>query len=73
MLPQVMRLRRAVSHIPPKSSLPPELPLYNSSIFLTRSESTLLQMLIPRHFNSPRINVYKKPGEGVQPRTSKVL
>jgi hypothetical protein len=60
-----MRLRRAVLQIPPKSSVPPWLPLYKNPLFLSHSKSTLLQVLIPLHFNSPRISVYKKPGEGV--------
>src|SRR5271155_3401362 len=62
--PQAMRLRRAVLQIPPKSSVSPGLPLYNYSIFLNHSESTLLQVLIPLHFNFPRISVYRKPGRG---------
>jgi len=59
-----MRPRRAVPKIPPKSSVPPRLPFYKSRRLLTHSESTLLQVLIPLHFNSPRINTYKKPGRG---------
>ncbi len=59
-----MRLRRAVPKIPPKSSVPPRLPLYKSRPLLTHPESTLLQVLIPLHFNSLRINTYKKPGGG---------
>ena len=65
MLPQVMRLPRAVPKIPPKPSVSPRLPLYKSRPFLTRSKSTLPQMLIPLHFNSRRIRVYKKTGEGI--------
>lgn len=57
-----MRLRRAVLQIPPKSSVPPGLPVYKIRPALTHSESTLPQLLIPLHFNSPRINTYKKPG-----------
>src|SRR5487761_163394 len=30
----------------------------------TPLESTLLQVFIPLHLNSPRINAYKKPGGG---------
>jgi hypothetical protein len=59
-----MRLRRAVPKIPPKSSVSPGLPLYKRSPLLTDSKSTLLRVLIPRHFNFPRINTYKKPGGG---------
>ena len=59
-----MRPRRAVPKIPPKSSVPPRLPLHKSHTLLTHPESTLLQMLIPLHFNSLRINTYKKPGGG---------
>jgi hypothetical protein len=59
-----MRSRRAVPKIPPKSSVPPTLPFYKSRRLLTHPESTLLQVLIPLHFNSPRINTYKKPGRG---------
>jgi hypothetical protein len=62
--PRVMRLRRAVPKILTISSDPRRLPLYKSPLFLTHSESTLLQVLIPLHFNSPRINVYKKTGRG---------
>jgi hypothetical protein len=59
-----MCLRRAVPKIPPKSSVPPTLPFYKIRPLLTHPESTLLQVLIPLHFNSPRINTYKKPGGG---------
>jgi hypothetical protein len=60
----LMRPRRAVLQTPPKSSVPPRLPFYKSCPALTHAESTLLQLLIPLHFNSPRINTYKKPGGG---------
>jgi hypothetical protein len=60
----LMRPRRAVLQTPPKSSVPPRLPLYNCRPLLTPSKSTLLQLLIPLHFNSSRINTYKKPGRG---------
>ena len=63
-LPQVMRLRRAVLQIPTKSSVPPRSLLHKHSALLTRAESTLLQVFIPRHFNSFRCNTYKKLGEG---------
>ena len=66
-----MRLRPAVLQIPAKSSVPPGLPLHNNRAFPTRSESTLPQLLIPFHFNSPRINTYKKPGGGTPLRTTK--
>ncbi len=33
----------------------------------------VLQVLIPLHFNSPRINTYKKPGEGAPFSTPGVL
>lgn len=68
-----MRLRRAVLQTCAKSSVPPGLPFYKSRPLRIRSESTLPQLLIPLHFNSPRINVYKKPGEGVPLRSPKVL
>jgi len=68
-----MRLRRAVLQTPAKSSVPRGLPLHNSRPRPTRSESTLLHLLIPLHFNFPRINTYKKPG-GAYPSTNhKVL
>ena len=59
-----MRPRRAVLQTPPKSSVPPRLLFYKNSLLLTHSKSTLIQLLIPLHFNSPRINTYKKPGRG---------
>jgi len=62
--PSLMRLRRAVLQTPLKSSVPARLPLYKSRPLLTHPESILLQVLIPLHFNSPRINTYKKPGRG---------
>src|SRR5208282_1463772 len=61
---QAMRLRRAVPKILAKSSVPPTLPLHKNRPRPTPSKSTLLQVLIPLHFNSPRINAYKKPGRG---------
>ena len=73
MLPQVMRLRRAVPKIPPKSPFPHWLPLYKNHLSLTHAESTLPQVLIPLHFNSRRIRVYKKNGGGVPPLYPKVL
>lgn len=68
-----MRLRSAVPQILPKSSRSPRLPFYKNHHLLTRSESTLLQLLIPLHFNSRRCNTYKKTGRGVPPLSSKVL
>jgi hypothetical protein len=59
-----MRLRRAVLQTLPRISVPLRSPLYKHRPLRTRSESTLLQVLIPLHFNSPRMCVYKKPGEG---------
>jgi len=59
-----MRLRRAVLQSPARSFLRPRLPFYKIHPPLTHSKSTLLQLLIPLHFNSPRINTYKKPGRG---------
>ena len=59
-----MRPRRAVPQIPAKSSAPPRLPFYNSRHSLTRSESTLTQLLIPLHFIPFISNTYKKPGGG---------
>jgi hypothetical protein len=49
---------------PPKSSVPPSLPIRNRRNLSTRSESTLPQLLIPLHFKPFRCNVYKKPGRG---------
>jgi hypothetical protein len=72
-LPQVMRLRRGVLQNPPKSSVLSRLPFYKNRPLRTRSESTLLQLLIPLHFNFPRINTYKKPGRGYPPSSPKVL
>src|SRR5580658_3820264 len=60
--PQVMRLRSAVLQIPTKSSVPPRLPLHKNRSIPTPSQSTLLQLLIPLHFNFFSSNVYKKPG-----------
>ena len=59
-----MRLRRAVLQIPRKLPVPPGLPLYKSCHSLSRSESTLLQVLIPLHFISFISNTYVKPGGG---------
>src|SRR5271156_2000942 len=61
---QAMRLRRAVPKAPAKPSVPPGLPLHKSRHFLTRSKSTLLQLMIPLRFNSRRTNAYRKPREG---------
>jgi hypothetical protein len=72
-LPQVMRLRRAVPKTPAKPSVSPRLPFYKSRFLPTPSKSTLLQVLIPLHFNSRRCNAYKKPGEGAPPSAPKVL
>jgi hypothetical protein len=60
----LMRPRRAVFQTPPKSSVPPRLPFYKGYPPPTHAKSTLLQLLIPFHFNSPRISVYKEPGRG---------
>jgi hypothetical protein len=68
-----MCARRAVLQNPSKSSVPPGLPFYKNPRLLTRPESTLLQVLIPLHFNFPRINTYKKPGGGPPPFSRKVL
>ena len=57
-----MRPRCAVPKIPTESSVPPRLPFYNSPVFLKHSESTLAEVLIPLHFNSSRISVYKNAG-----------
>src|SRR5277367_2739913 len=62
-----MRPRRAVPKIPTGPSVPCRLPFYNTRHFLSHSESTLAEVLIPLHFNSSRIIAYKKPGEGVSP------
>ncbi len=83
-LPQVMcafcipeastgRLRRAVSKILTKSSAPPRLPLHKNRALPTPSKSTLLQLLIPLHFISRRMNVHKKPGGGYPSSSPKVL
>jgi hypothetical protein len=60
----LMRPRRAVLQTPPKSSVPQGLLHYKSRPLLTHSKSTLIQLLIPLHFNSSRINTYKKPARG---------
>jgi len=60
----LMRPRRAVLQTPPKSSVLLRLPFYKSCPPLTHAQSTLLQLLIPFHFNSPRISAYKKLGRG---------
>src|SRR5579863_391020 len=60
------------SHAPPprrpsnsrKIFSPAGSPLRKHLILSTRLESTLLQVLIPRHFNSFRRNTYEKPGGG---------
>src|SRR5271168_4435628 len=70
---QVMRLRLAVPKILGRPSVPPRLPFHKNRPLSTPSESTLPQLLIPLHFNSPRINTYKKAGEGVPPSSPKVL
>jgi hypothetical protein len=66
-----MRLRRAVPQNPPKSSVPPRLPLCKGRPLLTHLESTLLQVFMPLHFNSPGINTYKKPGGGCLSKATK--
>jgi hypothetical protein len=68
-----MRLRHAVLQTPAESSVLPRLPLHNSRPLLTHSESTLPQLLIPLHFNFPRINTSKKPGGGYPSQGPKVL
>jgi hypothetical protein len=68
-----MRLRREVPKIPAKSSVLPRLPLNKSASLLTRSESTLPQLLIPLHFNSSISNTYKKSREGIPQSNPKVL
>ncbi len=68
-----MRLRRAVPKIPAKSSVPPRLPLHKNRPLPTSSKSTLLQLLIPLHFISLRMNVYRKPGGGSPSPHPKVL
>jgi len=59
-----MRLRRAVPQNPPKSPVPPRLPLCKGRPLLTHLESTLMQVFILLDFNSPGINTYKKTGRG---------
>ena len=68
-----MHARLAVLKTPPKSSVLSLLLLYKNSNLLTHPKSTLLQVLIPLHFNSPAISIYEKPGGGAPPRTRKVL
>ena len=63
-LPQAMLLRRAVLQTSSKSSVPPQLPSYKGLPLPTPSKSRRIQLLIPLHFNSPRINTYKKPARG---------
>jgi hypothetical protein len=67
------RLRHAVPKVPAKSSVPPRLPLHKTRLLPTRSESTLLQLLIPLHFNSRRYNVHKKPWERTHRSSHQVL
>src|ERR1700686_5409583 len=67
-----MRLRCSVLQISPKPAVPPRLPLYKSRHSLPRPESTLLQVLIPLHFNSFISNTYKKPGGGPHSEASNV-
>jgi hypothetical protein len=59
-----MCLRGWTLKAPAKSSVPPGLPVYKCRPLPTPSKSTLLEVLIPLHFNSPRINTYKNPGRG---------
>ena len=68
-----MRLRCAVPKIPTGSSVLLGLPFYNSPVFLKHSESALGEVLIPLHFNSSTISVYKKAGEGIALSRTKVL
>jgi hypothetical protein len=51
-----------VPKISAKSSVSPGLPFYKNRSLLSCSESTLPQVLIPLHFNSFRMNAYKKLG-----------
>jgi hypothetical protein len=67
--PQVMLLRHAVLQTSSKSSVSLRLPSYKSRPLPTPSKSTLLEVLISLHFNSLRINTYKKPGQGVPTST----
>jgi hypothetical protein len=69
---QVMRLRRAVPKIPAKSSYLAALPFYKSRPLRTHLESTLAQVLIPRHFISFKSNTYKKQGGGTPSFSLKV-
>ena len=62
--PKVMRLRPVAPQIRPRPSALRGLLLYNYSVSLTPSESTLPQVLISRDFKSFKCNTYKKPGEG---------
>src|SRR5690349_245747 len=66
-----MRFRRAVLQIPQKSTRSPRLPLDTNLAGLTPSEATLLQLLIPLHFNSRGCNTYKKTGRGCLSPTAK--
>jgi hypothetical protein len=49
---------------PPKPSGLPQLPFYKHPAPVTSPESTLVEVLIPKTFKLPRINTYKKQGEG---------
>src|SRR5579872_3190108 len=64
-----MRLRCTVLQIPAKSSVPRRSPLGKNRFLPTHSESTLPQLLIPRHFNSFISNAYAKP-QGESPTRS---
>jgi hypothetical protein len=68
-----MPARLAVPKIPRQPSVPPALPLYKNHSPLSRSESTLLQLLIPPDFISFISNAYKKPQGGAPSRDPKVL
>src|SRR5579863_1420269 len=68
-----MPARLGLPKITRQPSVPPALPLYKNRAPLSHPESTLLQLLIPRHFNSPTINTYEKPQGGAPSRNSKVL
>src|SRR5271155_5041764 len=55
------------------SASPTRLPLCKSAPSTTPLESTHLQVLIPHHFISFRINTYKKPGGGSPLSSPQVL
>src|SRR5579859_1837699 len=64
--------RRSIPPIPPKSSVPTQLPFCKNRPVLTPSKSTLPQVFIPLDFISFRRNTYKKTGGGYPSSSPKV-